>query len=134
MGIDPNDLNERQRAMIEQSDRSANKLDTLSELMEKAAPGRERKEHATVMAHVRKYKWPVLHADTRRRVHDLPPGWPDFTAIRGKKVLLIEMKVTGGKLSSEQMSCHVELAKWGTYVEISPNASAVIKALEAFYA
>ena len=53
----------------------------------------ESKEHDVVMAWASWNGLYIIHARCRRRVHDLPPGWPDFNLIYGNKIPLVEMKV-----------------------------------------
>lgn len=70
--------------------------------------GTESKQHAIFVTWLTKHQIPHIHAPTGRKVHDLPPGWPDFSIFRKTpsstitQCLLIEFKVPGGVLSFEQ--------------------------------
>jgi hypothetical protein len=88
---------------------------TLRELFKDLTPaerkrlrGDEAKQHGILCAWLVKNEIPFIHAPTSRRVHDLPPGWPDFTIFYAPdssecQCLFIEIKVPGGSLSWEQI-------------------------------
>jgi hypothetical protein len=96
---------------------------TLKELFKDLTPaekrrlkGDEAKQHGILCAWLVKNEIPFIHAPTSRRVHDLPPGWPDFTVFHKIEdrysdalpfniayALFIEIKVPGGSLSWEQI-------------------------------
>lgn len=54
-------------------------------------------------------------------------GWPDFSICENGRVLLIETKFGKGKLSTDQLFCHAELAKAGCRVFVVRELSAAIE-------
>lgn len=60
-------------------------------------------------------------------------GHPDYTIFLPKaRVLLLEMKVTGGQFSKDQLGCIELLHELGYRVEIPWNASEAIKVVKEF--
>jgi hypothetical protein len=116
---------------------------TLKELFKDLTPaerrrlrGDEAKQHGILCAWLCKNEIPFIHAPTSRRVHDLPPGWPDFTVFAPDTAfypptrcfaLFIEMKCPGGCLSWEQKEWIKRLP-----VTIVPSAYAAMREVAAF--
>jgi hypothetical protein len=119
MGINLSDLNEQQRSLIDQKDRKSLKISSREERIEKAVIGTEKLEHEQVLAWAHRNNLEPIHAACHRKVQDLPAGWPDFTFTVNNRVLFIEMKVHGGKLSEDQKRMHALLVHLGNEVHIT---------------
>lgn len=59
-------------------------------------------------------------------------GWPDFTICENGRCILIETKFGKGKLSTDQVFCHAELAKSGCRVFVCRELSAAIELVQAW--
>lgn len=104
LGIDPKS--------IRPSTTSISKDGVISVLSEKALrelKGLEKAQHITFANWLRQEEHHYIHAPTYRKVHDLPPGWPDFTVFRNPfrldfaTAFFIEFKSPiSGFLSEEQ--------------------------------
>jgi VRR-NUC domain len=78
----------------------------------------EKADHKRVMAWVARNELKCIHAPTFRRVHDLPPGWPDFTLIWGDQHLFVELKSARGRLSPAQLEMKAKLEAQGATVYV----------------
>lgn len=85
----------------------------------------EKADHKRVMSWVARNKLECIHAPTFRRVHDLPPGWPDFTLIFGDRHLFVELKSARGRLSQAQLEMKAKLEAQGAtvYVKFSYDST-----------
>lgn len=130
------DLSEAQLSLISEADRAKLGISPAA-AEEKIIPRQkishgERKEHATVMAWIRRNRLKVVHASTIRKVKDLEPGWPDFTLIHGGRSLLVEMKVDGGESSPDQVRIHAEFEAQGDEVYITWSADQTIRLMRGW--
>jgi hypothetical protein len=123
------DLNQKQQSLIDPHDLALLGTRTSAETEETLfakADKLESKEHGIVMRWAKRNRLRVLHARTSSRVHDLPPGWPDFTLIRGPKVAFAEMKVhTRERPEQEQM--RLELESQGADIKVTWSADETIR-------
>jgi hypothetical protein len=78
----------------------------------------EKADHNRVMSWVRRNELECIHAPTFRRVHDLPPGWPDFSLIWGDRILFVELKSARGRLSPAQLEMKAKLEAQGATVYV----------------
>lgn len=78
----------------------------------------EKADHKLVMSWVSRNELECIHAPTFRRVHDLPPGWPDFTFIWGDHHLFVELKSAKGRLSPAQIEMKAKLESQGATVYV----------------
>lgn len=59
-------------------------------------------------------------------------GWPDITVVENNRVLLIEMKFGKGRLSTDQVFRHAELARAGCRVHVVRDIAAAIELVQAW--
>jgi hypothetical protein len=75
---------------------------TAEESHDKESLKLERKLHAEFNGFLRRHEFDlVIHGDPRKK-SQLPPGWPDYSIFKDAKVLFIEFKVNGNRLSDIQ--------------------------------
>lgn len=125
--ISLHDLNARQIALLSPEDRKELGLKTNEEVFAKAAKGFEKAEHDLVLSWSSLHRLEPIHAACHRKVHDLPPGWPDFTFCVMDRVLFVEMKVEGGRLNEDQIRMHAILGLLGCTVHITGSALETMK-------
>jgi hypothetical protein len=125
------ELNDKLIELMDVKDREALGVRTPEERVEKVECQAEGKEHELVMAWVRLHGLKCIHAPTTRRVHDLEPGWPDFTLVYGNRVLLLEMKVSS-KLREDQRRVIRELDAQGTEVHLTYSGDETIRHMRAW--
>lgn len=108
----------------------------LEEASQKAVSRREREEqkifNAWLNNQVRERR---LYAITPRsdKVSTIRVGHPDYTIFcPGARMLLLEMKADGGRLSEEQQDCVGRIAELGFQVEIPWSASRAINLVQEF--
>lgn len=99
---------------------------TAEEAMDKCATREESKMHDLIIADLKRRKIPFIHASMKRRVRDLPVGWPDFTVFAHGETALVELKALGGKLSDDQKRVIAELEHSGSKVLVTCNTAAAI--------
>jgi hypothetical protein len=78
----------------------------------------EKADHKLIMSWVARNELECIHAPTFRRVHDLPPGWPDFSLIWGDRILFVELKSARGRLSPAQLEMKAKLEAQGATVYV----------------
>lgn len=67
-----------------------------------------------------------------RKKNGITPGWPDLTvALPGGRIVLIEMKARGGRLSPAQQDVHAMLEALGAIVVVGTSLETVQAALAA---
>lgn len=59
-------------------------------------------------------------------------GWPDFLVVYGGRVLPLEFKIYGNKLSEDQKEVHAQLARTGTDVVIAYSADEGIRRVRSW--
>lgn len=96
------------------------------EAVDRALGKLEREEHKIVMSWCKRNGLKCIHAGTHRKVHDLEPGWPDFSLIYENQVFLAEMKVGSNTLSEDQKRVMKELALNRTIVTVTGSAAETI--------
>lgn len=62
-------------------------------------------------------------------IYGCPEGWPDRVAIVDGRVLFVEVKRVGGKVSPEQEVMHARLRKAGAVVVVASSVREVVKAV-----
>jgi hypothetical protein len=121
------DLNAKQLSLIDPKDQALLKVKPVTEeQLEAKCAKLEGKEHDVVMAWASRNGLYIIHASCRRRVHDLPPGWPDFALVYGNRVACVEMKVHT-KPRVDQVRTFRELDSQGTDVKITWSADETIR-------
>lgn len=95
--------------------------------------GSETDQHNEVLKWAKWQELHVLHARTSEAVHDLPPGWPDFTLLYADRALLIEMKVNN-RWRECQLQMLAALLRNGTAVLITADAYSTIAAIKEWLA
>jgi hypothetical protein len=107
-------------------DRQEHGVKTLAELSARGIRKSEKKEHSTFV------NWCLLNdIPCRRDRMDKRitgnVGWPDFTLVYGNRVLLLEFKVGGNKLSDDQKQVHAHFERTGTDVMVCYSADEAIR-------
>ena len=107
-------------------ERKKHGIETPEESLAKAIAKSEKEEHQTYL------DWCALHNFLCR--HDRTDkattgnvGWPDFLFIHAGRVLPIEMKLHGNKLSDAQKMVHRDFARDGTDVLVVYSADEAIR-------
>jgi hypothetical protein len=110
-----------------------NPLSLLSPTALRHLRGQEKAQHITFSNWLSLHNHRFLHAPTYRKVHDLPPGWPDFTLFKSildlNYALFIEFKSPwSGKLSKEQLAF-----RKSAFVHVSYSALDAINLAKDFF-
>jgi hypothetical protein len=107
--------------LIAPEERKKHGITTAQENIDAKETKDEKADHNRVMSWVSRNELLCIHAPTFRRVHDLPPGWPDFTFIWGDRHLFVELKSVRGRLSPAQREVKALLESQGgtVYVKYS---------------
>lgn len=102
-----------------------------SECIEKAQARSERAEQKTFASWLGLRGLYYIQARTDKR-STIRVGHPDFSIFRAGRVLFVEMKGEGGRLSEEQEQCISELTSEGFQVVVAHSALEAILATRHF--
>lgn len=101
MGFKPEDLNDKQLAMIDKRDRPKGYGLTRAEAIEKNEAQAEKEMHDQFSAWLRINEIEAAHGAFGRKT-GFTPGWPDYSFAVDGKAVAVEFKTESGKLTEEQ--------------------------------
>ena len=91
-----------------------------TEKLTKWTKGEEKKLNQLVVADLRRRGIFVIVSRTDKASTN-QVGLPDIVACYNWRVVMVELKASGGKLSDRQIACHAELTRCGVPVAVAYN-------------
>jgi len=88
----------------------------------------EKELHDQLEAFLRRNDILYLHARMDKR-STIRAGWPDFTALRGGRVVCVELKAPNGKVSADQQEVIAELQRAGIPITVTSDLMEAIRFL-----
>lgn len=125
--IDPSIIhNERFAKLMTPADRKREKVQTLSEAIDKADAKAETEIQGEIVKYLHLHDIIFIRPPMNKRSM-LPPGWPDLTFCYRGAAVGAEAKTAIGKLSSDQVKCHEAMRSNGWRVAVVRSVSDVQK-------
>ena len=84
------------------------KINPREEAQDTPDPGRESYLQSSCIRYCKDHGWPVFHDWSRKRN---TAGWPDLFIFMDGRVVLVELKAAGGRLSNDQKTLR-NMLKW----------------------
>jgi hypothetical protein len=124
-------VNERIAKLMTPEERKKHGIETAAETIARAIAKSEKAEHDIYLNWCRVHGFPVHHDRTDKATTG-NVGWPDFLFIYCGRVLPIEMKLHGNKLSPAQKLVLEQFEAAGTDVLVCANADEAIRKTKAW--